>query len=135
MKRAVIATMVGAILVAQPVMADDLEVLSHLIYGEAGNCSRDMMISVGSVVINRKNDPRFPSTIEEVVFQSGQYACTWDGNYYLEPSEEAVDVAKMLLEDGSQIDESVVWQAEFRQGDGVYDMIESPWGTTMYFCY
>ena len=114
---------------------DELYVMSHLIYGEAGNCSRDMMLSVGSVVLNRVKDSRFPDTIEEVIFQSGQYACTWDGNYYLEPSEDAVEVAKELLEDGSAIDESVVWQAEFPQGVGVYDTIGSPWGTVMYFCY
>ena len=37
-------------------------------------------------------------------------------------------------EDGPAIDEAVVWQAEFIQGR-LYDAIESPWGTTMYFCY
>lgn len=113
----------------------ELYALSHVIYAEAGNCSRDMMVSVGSVVLNRVADDRFPGTIEEVIFQSGQYACTWDGNYYLEPSEEAVEIAKELLDGGSAIDGSVVWQAEFPQGVGVYDMIGSPWGTTMYFCY
>ena len=114
---------------------DELYALSHLIYGESGNCSRDMMVSVGSVALNRVNDDRFPDTLEEVIFQPGQYACTWDGNYYLEPSEEAVDVAKELLENGSAIDSSVVWQAEFPQGSGTYDTIGSPWGTVMYFCY
>jgi hypothetical protein len=75
-------------------------------------------------------DSRFPSTISEVVFQSGQYSCTWDGNYYREPSENTIDIAKRLLEEGSVIDESVVWQAEFPQGSGIYDQIGN-----MYFCY
>lgn len=114
---------------------DDLYRLSHVIYGEAGNCSKDMMLSVGSVVLNRVKDERFPDTLADVIFQAGQYACTWDGNYDLEPSQEAVEVAKELLENGSAIDESVVWQAEFPQGSGVYDTIASPWGTVMYFCY
>ena len=74
-------------------------------------------------------------TIEEVVFQEGQYSPTWNGSYYDEPTEGAVEVAEMLLKEGSQIDSSVVWQAEFQQGKGLYDAIESPWGTTMYFCY
>ena len=114
---------------------NDLYVLSHIISAEAGNCSEDMMISVGSVVLNRVADERFPDTIEEVVFQEGQYSPTWNGAYYAEPTEEAVEVAKILLEDGSAIDQSVVWQAEFPQGNGIYDTIESPWGTVMYFCY
>ena len=114
---------------------DDLYRLSHLINGEAGSCSRDMMLSVGSVVLNRVADDRFPDTIADVIFQAGQYSCTWDGNYDREPSAQAVEVAKELLENGPAIDESVVWQAEFPQGSGVYDTIGSPWGTVMYFCY
>lgn len=114
---------------------DDLYVLSHIISAEAGNCSEDMMLSVGSVVLNRVADDRFPDTISEVVFQEGQYSPTWDGAYYNEPTEAAQKVAKRLLEEGSAIDASVVWQAEFPQGNGIYDTIESPFETTMYFCY
>lgn len=114
---------------------NDLYVLSHIISAESGNCSEDMMIAVGSVVLNRVNDERFPDTIEEVVFQPGQYSPTWNGTYYNEPTDGAVEVAEMLLTDGSQIDESVVWQAEFVQGVGIYEVIESPWGSKMYFCY
>lgn len=119
----------------QPYTDEDLYILSHIISAEAGNCSEDMMLSVGSVVLNRVADDRFPDTIEEVVFQKGQYSPTWNGAYYQEPTEGAQKVAEQLLTEGSQIDASVVWQAEFPQGNGVYDTIESPWGTTMYFCY
>lgn len=114
----------------QAAYEDDLYILSHVITGEAEGCSRDMKLSVGSVVLNRVSDDRFPDTIAEVVFQEGQYACTWDGNYYREPSQETIDIAAELLEDGTAIDESVVWQAEFPQGVGVYDIIGN-----MYFCY
>ena len=138
--RAIIAAMVGAILMAQPVVAadysaDDLYNLAHVTYAEAGNCGWYMMISVASVVVNRVKSPLFPNTIQEVIFAPGQYAPTWNGTFWLEPSQEAIEVAEYVLENGSQIDESVVWQAEFPQGNGVYDKIESPWGTTMYFCY
>lgn len=114
---------------------NDFYVLSHIISAEAGNCSEDMMLSVGSVVLNRVADDRFPDTIEEVVFQAGQYSPTWNGTYYNEPTEGAKQAAKQLLTEGSVIDASVVWQAEFPQGNGVYDTITSPWGTVMYFCY
>lgn len=137
----VVAMAALGIMMSHPMMAsetvdpDDLYRLSHLIYGESGNCSKDMMVSVGSVVLNRVADDRFPDTIADVIFQPGQYSCTWDGNYDLAPSQEAIDVATELLTNGSAIDESVVWQAEFIQGNGVYDSIVSPWGTVMYFCY
>ena len=130
------ATLAGAGCEAdKPYTDNDLYVLSHIISAEAGNCSEDMMLSVGSVVLNRVADDRFPNSIEEVVFQEGQYAPTWNGTYYDEPTEDAVEAAKTLLEGGAVIDSSVVWQAEFPQGQGVYDTIESPWGMVMYFCY
>lgn len=119
----------------KPYSDNDLYILSHIISAESGNCSEDMMIAVGSVVLNRVEDERFPDPIEEVVFQPGQYSPTWNGAYYNDPTDEAVEVAEMLLTDGSQIDESVVWQAEFVQGVGIYEVIESPWGSKMYFCY
>jgi spore germination cell wall hydrolase CwlJ-like protein len=116
---------------------EDLYVLSHIISAEAGNCSEDMMISVGSVVLNRVEDERFPDSIYEVVFETDpvQYSPTVNGTFWNDPTEGAVEVAERLLTEGSQIDASVVWQAEFPQGNGVYDTIDSPWGTTMYFCY
>lgn len=119
----------------KPYSDNDLYILSHIISAESGNCSDEMMIAVGSVVLNRVEDDRFPDTIEEVVFQPGQYSPTWNGAYFNDPTDEAVEVAEMLLTDGSQIDESVVWQAEFVQGVGIYEVIESPWGSKMYFCY
>lgn len=109
---------------------EDLYILEHVIAGECNDSGWFMKISVGSVVLNRVADERFPDTIEEVVFQPGQYACTWDGNYYKEPTETTKEAALYLLENGSQIDESVVWQAEFVQGNGIYDVIDN-----MYFCY
>ena len=116
---------------------NDLYVLSHIISAEAGNCSEEMMIAVGSVVLNRVADDRFPDTIEEVVFQKNplQYSPTENGTYWNEPTEGAVEVAKLLLEEGSQLPENVVWQAEFRQGTETYREIPIPWGGYMYFCY
>lgn len=113
---------------------NDLYVLSHIISAEAGNCSEEMMTAVGSVVLNRVADDRFPDDIESVVFQNGQYSPTWNGTYYNEPTEGAVEVAKMLLEDGSQIPEDVIWQSNFPQGTETWKTIESPWGSVMYFC-
>lgn len=116
---------------------NDLYCLSHIISAEAGNCSDTMMLYVGSVVLNRVQDERFPDSIEEVVFQDNpvQYSPTVNGTYWNEPTEGAVEAAKTLLEGGSVIDSSVVWQAEFPQGQGTYDTLESPWGSVMYFCY
>lgn len=109
---------------------EELYILSHVIYGEAGGYSRELQIGVGSVVLNRVKHENYPNTIKEVVFQKRQYACTWDGNYDREPDQQAIDVAIYLLENGSQFPEHVIYQAGFKQGKGVYKQI----GNT-YFCY
>lgn len=133
--RRILIALVTCITLTTPVLADDMDILSRIISAEAGNCSEDMMLSVGSVVLNRVADDRFPDTIGEVVFQEGQYAPTWNGTYWDEPTEAARKTAERLLKEGTVIDSSVVWQAEFPQGSGIYDTINAPWGTTMYFCY
>lgn len=129
-------TALAGLLATTPAYTEnDLYIMSHIISAEAGNCSEEMMIAVGSVVLNRVEDERFPDTIEEVVFQPGQYSPTWNGAYYAEPTQGAVEVAEMLLTEGSQIDESVVWQSNFPQGEGIYKTLTSPWGSVMYFCW
>lgn len=109
---------------------DDLYILSHLIYGESGGQSTDCQLAVGSVVLNRVHSSEFPNSISEVVYARGQYACTWDGNFDKTPSERAINNARYLLENGSQLPESVVYQAQFTQGSGVYTEIDGE-----YFCY
>lgn len=111
----------------------ELYLLAHLINAEAGSdwCSDDLMRYVGSVALNRvaHEDAYFPDTLEEVIYQPGQYACTWDGNFYKEPVERAWIIAKELLDNGSVLPENVVFQSQFPQGSGVYIQEQN-----MYLC-
>lgn len=116
-----------------PYTEEDLYLLSHLICGEVEGCDRQMKTYVGSVALNRVADSRFPDTLKEVIYQEGQYSCTWDGNFEKEPGEETVDVAKYLLTNGSQLPPNVIFQAEFKQGS-VYATLLAPNGVTEYFC-
>ena len=116
-----------------PYSEDDLYLLSHLICGEVEGCDRQMKTYVGSVVLNRVAASRFPGTLREVIYQSGQYSCTWDGNFEKTPGEETIDVAKFLLTNGSQLPPTVIFQAEFVQGS-IYDTLLAPNGVTEYFC-
>lgn len=128
-----VATLAGA--GAATASDSDIYILSHIINAEAGddNCTHEHRIAVGSVVLNRVESDEFPDTIEEVVFQPGQYSPTWDGRYELEPSEDSVAVAEMLLEEGSQLPEDCVFQAEFPQGSGIYQTFQTIYSTT-YIC-
>lgn len=112
---------------------EDLEVLSRVINGEAGSdyITDEHQLAVGSVVLNRVASPRFSgNTIKAIVFSPRQYACTWDGNYYKEPSERAIKNARYLLENGITVPENVIWQSQRRQGDGLWKEIQGH-----YFCY
>lgn len=99
---------------------EDLYVLAHLLAGEAHTYPDEEQKYVASVVLNRVNHSKYPSTIKSVVFQKGQYACTWDGNYHRTPTERNWANAKYILENGSILPGNVVYQANFKQGSGLY---------------
>lgn len=109
---------------------EDLEVLTRVLTGECQTGSWELQVAVGSVVLNRVQAAEYPDSIKGVVFQRGQYACVRDGNYYRVPTERNRQAAQYLLENGSQIPESVIYQAQFRQGHGVWKKIGHE-----YFCY
>lgn len=112
--------------------------LSRLIFAEAG-CEwipDDIQLYVGSVVLNRVESDLFPDNIYDVIYAKGQYSPTWSGSINNTPDDRTIANAKELLENGSVLPENVVFQANFKQGDGVYyEYYDEPLGTTMYFCY
>jgi hypothetical protein len=112
---------------------EDFYVLSHIIQEEAGYCSKEMMEGVGSVILNRVTDSRFPDTIPEVVYQRGQYTSAEVLAKHT-PTKTAKAVTKDLLRNGSKFPKTVVWQANFPQGRGIYKTISTSY-STMYFCY
>ena len=120
----------------KPYSDDDLYCLAHIINAEAGddNCTHEHRVAVGSVVLNRVAADDFPNTIRDVVFDPGQYSPTWNGSFEKEPSQDSWDTAEFLLENGSQIPEDCIWQAEFKQGSGEWDHFKTIYGIT-YICY
>lgn len=110
----------------------ELDLLARVIYCEAGSSwlTDEHQLAVGSVVLNRVADSRFPNTISGVVYQKGQYSCVPNGMINRTPSERAINNARYLLENGVTIPTNVVWQAQFKQGKGVWKYIQGH-----YFCY
>lgn len=122
-----------------PYTEEELEYLAMVIYQEAGadSCSNETRLAVGTVVMNRVADPRFPDTIYDVLMQKQQYGrFYWTGLVWAdrasEPNEahaveRAYECAKKILEGYRSFDSDVIWQAEFAQGseivsyqDGIY---------------
>lgn len=115
---------------------DELYLLSHLIQGEAGSdfITDEHQQLVGRVVVNRVKSDKYPDTLKEVIYQKGQYQCTTNGQFDKNPSKRAIKNAKLVLEGKVDCPENVIYQAEFKQGSGVYKKIETIISTT-FFCY
>ncbi len=118
---------------------DDLVLLAQVIHTEAGSAwlSAEWKMAVGEVVLNRVASPEFPDTLDEVVFQPGQYSgVSRDWFRVLRPFRDCVDAAKRLLQGERVLDDaSVVFQSGGPQGSGTHmEFTDSVFGTT-YFCY
>lgn len=87
---------------------EDVDLLARLIYWEAGNQDSYGKRLVADVVLNRVADQSgtFPDTLEEVIFQKGQFAvagCLYDA----EIPAECYEIAREEMID--QVDWSVLW--------------------------
>ena len=118
--------------IRQEYNADEI-LLARLIYAEASATSEEDMYAVGTVVMNRVDDSRFPNTLEAVIYQKGQYSCTFNGGskkFNAETPDRVKEIAREILEGKRTLPEDVVWQAQFKQGKGVYKKIG-----VHYYCY
>lgn len=57
------------------------EHLALLVCAEAGEQTYEAKVAVASVVLNRVNHPDFPDSVDDVIYQSGQFGSVQDGNF------------------------------------------------------
>lgn len=115
---------------------DDLFYLAAAVCREAGGSSEEIQLLVANVVINRVNSSRYPNTIYGVLTQYMQYGTMWKyGVSFPEWADQGVkdqcySVARRILDGERVCPSNVLFQAEFKQGSGVYKEIDG-----FYFCY
>ena len=118
---------------------EDLEVLSKIIEAEAGMNWLDdyIRMCVGEVMMNRVASKDFPDTIREVAYQEGQYHHIKYGLFdEIVPTMKSVRTALRLLNGDRVInDKDVVFQANFPQGSGIYEIIHDNLLGNTYLCY
>ena len=66
--------------IAEEISEGELELLACLVWAEARGEDQIGKQLVVDVVLNRVDDPRFPGTITDVIYQRGQFSPVTDGN-------------------------------------------------------
>lgn len=64
---------------AEAAQQAEKELLASLIFCEAGNQPYEGQVAVGAVVMNRIKSSSYPGTMEEVIYQSGQFSPAMSG--------------------------------------------------------
>ena len=91
--------------------SDALYWLARIIQAEAGGEPLRGKLAVGNVVLNRVDDPQFPSTVYGVIFDRKygvQFSPTANGTIYNTPSVESVIAARLCLE-GYSLSEDILY--------------------------
>lgn len=95
----------------------DLMILAQLCQAEAGNQGIDGMRLVADVVLNRVDSHKFPNTIEEVIYDPGQFGVITDG---------AFERAGKHIREDSYLAAEMEYFAEERLDSGVLYFNNSP---------
>lgn len=77
--------------------SNNLNLLARIIHGEARGEPYNGMVAVGAVILNRVDNPNFPSTIAGVIYQKGAFDAVSDGQINLSPSTQAYNAARDAL--------------------------------------
>ena len=74
--------------------SSNVNLLSHLIYGEARGESYIGQVAVGAVIMNRVKSSLFPNTISGVIYQKGAFDAVSDGQINMSPDSTAIKAAQ-----------------------------------------
>lgn len=120
----------------EAVSFDDLYLLARVIDSMAGSdwLTDEFRLCVGEVVLNRVASPEFPDTLHDVLYQRGQYSVVHTARFAsLAPSRDCVDAALRLLQGERRMVPSVVYQADYIQGE-LFTMVSDRRLGNTYFC-
>ena len=74
--------------------SSDLNLLAHVVYGEARGEPYTGQVAVAAVVLNRVRSSSFPNSVAGVVYQAGAFVCVSDGQINLSPNQNAINAAR-----------------------------------------
>lgn len=66
----------------------DISLMAQIVYSESKGEPYEGKVAVASVILNRVLDPKFPNTVNDVVFQPNAFSCVINGQINVTPTEE-----------------------------------------------
>lgn len=80
---------------------EEKELLYRLVFAEGGNQSYETQMYICSVILNRIRSSEFPNTVEEVIYQTGQFSVVSNGSINSPVTEQITfDAVNDVLENG-----------------------------------
>lgn len=126
----------------------DYEMLAYAIYREAGSslCPQEEREDVGCVILNRQMqgginrnmiDPSIADIIDENKWNGGPIQYPYYSSEYNQNviTKDCYEAARRVLEREVVAPRNVLYQAQFRQGSGVYHVYDHSTGEKTYICY
>lgn len=109
----------------------ELLLLAKVIHAEAVDSNYTDRCYVGAVVMNRVDSGIWGNSVYSVITAKNQYACYGNAKFNRYPPEECLQIAKeLMLGERYGVPKNVIFQAQFRQGTGVFAKIGAH-----YYCY
>lgn len=75
-------------------MIYNVNMMAHVVNGEARGESYEGQVAVAAVLLNRVESSEFPETINNVIFQRNAFTAINDGQYQLQPSKTSYRAVK-----------------------------------------
>ncbi|MBE3577128.1 MAG: cell wall hydrolase [Limnochordales bacterium] len=73
------------------------ELLARAVYAEARGEPLEGQVAVAAVILNRRDDPRFPDRIADIIYQPGAFEAVADGQINLKPDANAYRAVALAL--------------------------------------
>lgn len=112
--------------IAEKLPSPELVLLAKIIDIEAGHESFEGQVAVGNVIVNRVASSLFPDTIEDVIYQPGQFPPAAKGMLEnLEPDEDALKAAEAVLDGEMLVPGALYFYNPRVSGGGYFDKLET----------
>lgn len=83
----------------RPYTDEDLLWLARIIHVEGKGLSINAKVAIANVVLNRIKSPAYPDSVQDVIFQRGQFPPAYKSGFKtLNPTQECITAAKMAYE-------------------------------------